>query len=165
MLGNCFFGAMSECGGPSDAKSLPRQDCRGLFDPIAELFRPNWPLFQPRQDSIAYERPVVAKQWQTTTGKTGSWANPKNHLPHVPLFYAASRVLVWKVILYRGYLPRAKAFHRMWWVGSWKMIIRASGKPFSRGPSQARTQSKFALVCVTVKFSLVFVTIARKIIR
>ena len=88
MLGN-FFWAMLECGGPSDTNSLPRKDCSEPFGPVAASFWADGPFFLPRQDSIAYERPVVTKQRQTTTGKAGSWANQIITL-HTNLCYTVS---------------------------------------------------------------------------
>ena len=62
MLGG-RIGAMLDCGEPGATKfhpeSLPRQDCSGLFRPVAAVFSAKCPCFQPRQDSIASERPVV----------------------------------------------------------------------------------------------------------
>ncbi len=75
MLDNCF-GTMLECGGPSDTNSLPRKDCSDPFGPVAASFWADGPFFLPRQDSIAYERPVVTKQRQTTTGKAGLLGKP-----------------------------------------------------------------------------------------
>ena len=88
MLDNCF-GTMLECGGPSDTNSLPRKDCSDPFGPVAASFWADGPFFLPRQDSIAYERPVVTKQRQTTTGKAGSWANQIITL-HTNLCYTVS---------------------------------------------------------------------------
>lgn len=125
-----YYSAGAKCSGPSatnnHTESLPRQDCRGPFDPVAVLFRSNrpcflprqdcsslfcpvaaaismnCPCFLPRQDPIAYERPVATRLRQTIAGKTG----------------------LWKVIPDRGHLPH--------------------------GPSQVRKQSKFSPVFVTI---------------
>ena len=39
---------------------LPRQDCSGLFRPVAAVFPAKCPCFQPRQDCSCLFRPVAA---------------------------------------------------------------------------------------------------------
>lgn len=150
MLDNCF-GTMLECGGPSDTNSLPRKDCSDPFGPVAASFWADGPFFLPRQDSIAYERPVVTKQRQTTTGKAGSWANQIP--PHEPLLY---RVLVWKVIPDRGASSSDEGFSRYVMAQQVENEFRVSGNllagnHFRSAFLRPGRKRNFSLVCVTIK--------------